>query len=793
MRAWRGAGRFWCLLAFFAIGLLAPIASAAAAPVPLPGRAAYPPIGVPVNTLVQLNATGLRAIVIGSSYYDTDYVVDEVVLRRSDLSEVANYLWDGPHAATGALNDIAHRSDADFVVVAAGPSPVAGGDWSKVFEALGATPVGNVSDGNWSVIGVPGASSGGWSNSQGAIEGYFQHDRTGPYVFEPKERIGVDLDAPGAPAGQNIMRVGSSTYPSGPLVGTGKVTRGCATAGFQVVVLDAVTLKMRRPGSKTFATNGCGFFSDSAGEDDLAIYLAQLARSSSRLLVLVQSIGRPLMDPSTLPGLWGLVDQEMAAVGGTPTVLETDTGSYSLIGSVGIPSFPLAESSQSALAAMSNNPNPPAAHETAVLKRNASYAFEPQLSSPDGKFHFGFVTTVYQPSQSFGDTAGEQRALAYISMHVLHLPWPVTAKRDFCYDPPMPDVRYAYCYGLALRHSWPGFARLLRATPYPASSSPDFSVQDWSQVITQLAGTGNGTYGEFYAVAVVKSIFQEIMSGKKSNVPATLAVAEKEATQIQSALAGDAQQDASGLWIDLVGNMLNESGAAFADTDAAGTINLLAGVLYLAEDAAAAGGSGGPLGSFSVQAGNFEEALATAYSNATDNLMHLSDVVMTDPGKLRAFYDNQQSFDYVETPSVDAAARLGAAQFTYQSLLPAAYELVRLERSNNFGLMDARQYQCGYLIDDLPGNYYPFEDEPLSGQLLNSALYALVERGTALPNGDGEIYPPTPPSSLTDPLFEPYPYASTNKVIDQVGLFKPWFYREAYNPGAGGQLAVTAC
>ncbi len=357
MRAWRAAGRFWRLLAFSAIGLLAPLASAAAAPVPLPGLAAYPPIGVPVNTLVQLNSTGLRAIVIGSSYYDTDYVVDEVVLRRSDLAEVANYLWDGPHAAAGALNDIAHRSDADFVVIAAGPSPVAAGDWSQVFKALGATPVGNVSDGDWSVIGVPGASSGGWSNSQGAIEGYFQHDRTGPYVFEPKERIGVDLDAPGASAGQNIMRVGSSTYPSGPLVGTGKVTRGCATAGFQVVVLDAVTLKLKRPGSKTFATNGCGFFSDSAGVDDLAIYLAQLARSSSRLLVLVQSIGHPLMDPTTLPGLWGLVDQEMAAVGGTPTVLETDTGSYSLIGSVGIPSFPLAESSQSALAAVSNNPN----------------------------------------------------------------------------------------------------------------------------------------------------------------------------------------------------------------------------------------------------------------------------------------------------------------------------------------------------------------------------------------------------------------------------------------------------
>ena len=94
-----------------------------------------------------------------------------------------------------------------------------------------------------------------------------------------------------------------------------------------------------------------------------------MAASGSRLLVLIQSIGPTLRSPYTDAGLWQQLDGAVAGVGGTPTVLDTDTGSYSLIGSVGIPSFPLAESSQTALGQMSGISNPPAAHETAVLKR----------------------------------------------------------------------------------------------------------------------------------------------------------------------------------------------------------------------------------------------------------------------------------------------------------------------------------------------------------------------------------------------------------------------------------------
>ncbi|MGP0048858.1 MAG: hypothetical protein ACLPZR_08435 [Solirubrobacteraceae bacterium] len=761
------------------------MAGASAAKLRASAGVSYPPIGALVDTLVIRNSSGLRAIQIGSNYYDTNDVADELVLRRSNLTVVANNLWYGPGAAARALNDIQHRSSSDIVVLAAGPTAPGDipGNWSKVFKLLGATAVGDLSHGDWSAIGLPGRSSGGWSNSQGAIQGYFQHDRVGPYSFVPRERIGVDLDAPGAPSGQNIIRVGSTTYPSGPLYGSNELFPAvCGTGGFQVLPLSALTLAPTSLGHKTFATDGCGMSNDTAAEEAMISYLQQVAASGSRLIVLIQSIGPTLRSPYTDASLWLQLDGAVAGVGGTPTVLDTDTGSYSLIGSVGIPSFPLAESSQTALGLMSGMSNPPAAHETAVLKRNTSYLFEPGLSSPSGRFRFGFTTTIYRPPQSFGDTVQQQNALAYISLHVLKLPWPVTAKADFCYDPPAPDVRYAYCYKLMKASEWMSAVDELRGTPYPASAHPNFSAQDWSKVVNQLAGPG---YDEFKAVAIVKGIFASIISAKNSNVPATLAVANSEAKDIQQALADSAQQKATGLWVDLLAGALNLTGAVFADDAIAGPINIMAGSMYLAEDGTGFDGGDGPLSTFSVRAADFEQGLAAAYQTTTANLMHLSDIVLTDPDKLRAFYQHQQSFLYVENAKVDAAIRLSAAQFTYQSLLPPAYEFVRLVRSAgaNQGITDARNYVCA--ADD--ALYYPFPDAQPSAQLLNSTLNVLVQRGAALPDDRNYITPPTPLASLTDRLFEPY--AASGGVITQFGLYKPWFYRQAYNASTG-QISV---
>jgi hypothetical protein len=445
---------------------------------------------------------------------------------------------------------------------------------------------------------------------------------------------------------------------------------------------------------------------------------------------------------------------------------------------VGMASFPLAESSQTAI----GRP----AHVSAVLRRDLSYAFEPSLTSSTGPFGFGFATTVYQTPQPFQDTAGEQNALDYISTTVLKLPWPETNPSQFCYDPPQPDVRYAYCYVGDSYQQWQTWVGTLRGMTYPTNRNPSkpFTSSDWTTVINQLAGPAQKGMDtdEFKYVATVRHIFDSLITAKNSNITVALAIAQNEATQIKTALAGQAHTDAAGRWLDLFGNILNTIGAIGADAESAGTINLLAAALYLGEDATGSNGSPS-LGKFSVAASNFDVALATAYQNAATELYHARDIVLTDAGKMRAFYNNQQQFFYNPTNSVNRAARLGAAQFAYQSLLPAAYKMVELSRSgtNNSGVTDARKYTCQYQVrGKLFGTYNAFGSAPLSSQLLGSHLYVLVQRGAALPDGTSKVSPPTAPSSLTASLFLPYASSSAG-VITQFGLYQPWFYSQAYN------------
>ena len=88
----RAVGQVGIALALCMMGLLVPVAGASAAKSRTSAPVSYRPIGAPVNTLVVRNPNGLRAIQIGSSYYDTNYVADELVLHRSDLTPVANSL-----------------------------------------------------------------------------------------------------------------------------------------------------------------------------------------------------------------------------------------------------------------------------------------------------------------------------------------------------------------------------------------------------------------------------------------------------------------------------------------------------------------------------------------------------------------------------------------------------------------------------------------------------------------------------------------------------------------------------
>lgn len=745
----------------------------------------YPPLGVPIDTM----ADNGKAIQIGSySHAFAVCRINAVVVNRTTLAVVfAHNFQQGigrPTSLIATINKLVSPGAAGshpLVILASVhgcpflPEP----GWNKVLAKIGgvALPVsGGALHSGWSVIGTWGFPSGtAYENGgrqqrsspvRGEMNGYLQRDYVGPFTFVPPKRIAVDLNVGGATSAPNTISVGGASYSSGSLA--------CGSGGFQVVTLNAVTLA--KLSGETVATNGCGAGLDAQNVKSLIGYLDGVANSpggtTTKALVLIQSIGAPR--DKSIQSSWQALDTAVAGVGGTQTVLASDTGSYSLIGSVGIGSFPLAEGSSTA------TPEQPA-HVTAVLKRVQSYVYEPQLSANSGSFSFGLTTLAYQAPQQWPSLPGEQAALEYISTTVLHLPVPTPQTAgSFCYVPPTGqlDVRYAFC-DPALQSNWLGsqYANDLAAAPSQYNGGLPFTKQQLQATINLLLPqTG---YGEFAEVSQVWTDIDELAAAMGTKGQVAFAIANSEAATIHHALKARLQGSSVGFWFDLIGNTLNIVGALFPAYDAVtGPVNLLAAGMYLAEDTADAPDGSPALGHFSVTAANFEQALVNHYQEAAAQLYHVLGLIVTDPGKLQSFYQNATAYSYVPTAQSNQAFQDGAAAFAWETLLPSAYELVYLPRINhNKTVTNADNYRCTFETLSMYAHYRPFKGAADSAQLLNSKLYVLVKNGSTLPNGyGGEGH--TPPASLTDPLFEPF--AISNGAISGYGLYQPWFYRSAY-------------
>lgn len=401
--------------------------------------------------------------------------------------------------------------------------------------------------------------------------------------------------------------------------------------------------------------------------------------------------------------LWPQLDLAVAGVGGTETVLAADRGSYSLLGSVGISSFPLAEGSQTGSGAP--------ARVTAVLAHARDWAYEPALSSGYGGSRLGLALRAYQAPQP---TTGQLHALRCLETH------------------------------------------------------GQFTQTDLSTIKTDLLGDPNtGKVGEFEAVSLLDNVISSLQTALTSSGSTALATAGQEAATIAQAVA-QANRSTNGFTtevaLDLLGNVLNLTGAgaivdlADATKDA---LNALAASVLIGEDVAYTATGDPALGSFIVNVSDFKDTLVSRYEAAEAGLQHVLDLIATDPGKLAAFWKNSASYTYVPSNQLNTAVQLAAAQFSWQSLLPDAYELVGLSRSDalNSGITDARQYVCTFMVGRFPSPpYKPFPSAPLSGQLLNSKLYVLVQNGADLPSGDdlSAVKPSTPAGKLTDPLFETY-------------------------------------
>ena len=247
------------------------------------------------------------------------------MLHRSDLTPVANNLWDGPGAAARALSDVQHRSSSEIVVLAAGPAAPGNipGDWSKVFNALGAPAVGDLSHGNWSAIGLPGRSSGGWSNSRGSIRGYFQHDRVGPYSFVPGRGSGWTSTLRGHPRARTSS--GSARRRTLPGRSSARGMAVSARAAFKCCRCLRGRSRRRRWAPRRLPPTGVAWRSTLQAR-------RRWSATCSRWRAPASTLWYDSVDRSDTPFALHRCRAVAAArrrgrrVGGTPTVLDTDTG-----------------------------------------------------------------------------------------------------------------------------------------------------------------------------------------------------------------------------------------------------------------------------------------------------------------------------------------------------------------------------------------------------------------------------------------------------------------------------------
>ncbi|UUY05439.1 hypothetical protein LRS13_07935 [Svornostia abyssi] len=736
-----------------------------------------PPIGTPVTTL-----TPDASILIGGSTYaydPTQDAVQVVAIDRGTQEVLYENAFEGSASDVNTLLNQLAQYDTPLVFLADldyDNESIVDASWNKVVQAIGGTPIPAIttgSSGGWSVVGVPGTPAGSaFQNNgtarnssnptQGAMQGYLQLDANDAFAFVPAERLQLDLAAPGAPAGQNQMVVGSSTFASGPLADGGTACSG----GIQIVTLSAENLIPAA--NRTFATNGCGASADAANLQAATSYVQSLGAGSTSgtLLALVQTIGVP-RDPATDPSLWSSFANAVGGLGGTITAVGDGSGSYSLVAGLGISGFPLVEGSS----AFTGQP----ARITGVLQRARNGNFTPLVSSQTGSFQYGLATLAYQAPQPANPTAGQQAALAYIAETVLDLNAP--AQGESCYVPATPDVRSEYCNS-KYYNSWGGFASQLRGLAYPSGQS--FSATDWTTVINQLAPKEG--YGEFNAVGSLWSTISTAQGTNTQDSVQAVALAQQEAATIVGKLTG--ASSTVGSWLTFLGDLSDAADrlAEVVSEDLGGPLGFIAAGLLVSGDTANLPNGAPNLGAFNVQAADFAADLAESYGQATSELTHLGDLIVSDPGKLEDF-DQGSQYALNDTPALNTGLTLAAAQFGWKSLFPAAFQIIQLPQGTgvNTGVTDARNYQCSVMYGSQVGSYYPFPNAQPSAQLLNPTLWVVVRKGAGIPNGSNGDSPATPPASLTDPLFQPY--ASGGNGITQYGLVKDWFYREAFNLG----------
>ncbi len=729
-----------------------------------------------------------------------------VVLDRATLALVSNQTFStgfnsettscAQQAVTGDY--LKSLSSSNLVIVSSVLFPVLWSSCSPAalvagIEALGGTAKGVLTGSSYSLVGIGGVGvNNGWEQvlfnldligqPGPRISGYLVQDVHSNYTFLSPAFVKVvtrTTDGSNNPAIQVESGANTTTY-TAPALPAG------ALGGYQVLMLDRLTLQPLGQSNQSYATNAGDTTESCQQQAAMAAALSNAANDYGagqlvNAIVIVSSILDPgaLVDPTTCgyPSSAPSLADGIGAVGGTGAALGAGVN-YSLIS--GLPTTGLAPEASSLITPGTQ------AQLTAILQPDHQSLYAPVNGDVlgTGSVSYDLYGVIAQPPQDWpvpaAGASGQAAAFQYVS-YILQCPSSLPAA-----PPPPPtsfpacasggqsdcaNIRAQYCTLNPRTNLWQSAVQALSYGGVPAAYQQQFSALDFAAVQTQLGGNpSQGQQGEFGYVDLVSNTLLnntltfvwDLAVGQTTSLSAVLEEVEANANPSKSSNVTVDTLEAAQAMV-YVGSAF----AAFADPEIQAALGLTSTAIGIGLDlsTSSAGGSG-----TTVQ--TEVEDLASVLFDQTTGLFaqsltgvaQLFNIVLSDWGKLQAAGQHVQAGDAGWTWPDTSEGQLIAAMTPafeisfYQNLLPIASDIVFFE---DVKFSDPGDYQWDTQACE---RCEPICQTPYSG----APSYDYWNSG-------GNIYllDPYPSSTLAKRLFN----SPTDSSAPGLGIFKPQLFQ----------------
>ncbi|HEX5713251.1 MAG TPA: hypothetical protein VFX85_08065 [Solirubrobacterales bacterium] len=760
---------------------------------------------VPFQGLATEN--GRHGIKVGGTFYPNESpggsAVQWLTLDRRSLTPVGSgNSWldggrDGGHGI-GALAATAASLDVNYLVVLSFPggggAPIQQaqiGAFNDALQALGVEPFeAGVLEGNGklAVAGVPAGGAGSGQSTHGgaaptALNGWLmpdalKDDEAFRFRFQ-SERPEFDTSAASTATSNTMMLRGTpvqGTLPSG------------ATTGFHVVKFDPVDFTL--VDQQVFGVH----FSDDdpQGHRRIASFTAMvkyLNENPHNLHVAVQTIGMGVgaqLGASRVgagePGTWQAAGSALSAYGANPHYFNEITGHYAFVGGPTLERGEVAESSVDVVLDPVDNRRESGTLKGRATMRSDGY-FVPVAADPTGSLEFSLYDVAfraptpwpYTPGGEFPEhkSCGElrknsdefERALAFVAEGI-HLP------------KTQADVRSAYLKRDQM--TWSDAKVDLLALKYEGGLG--FNKAAFCNLQAQLQQ-------EFDWLDDARSVFETYEKVLSSSGNLELADLQKIAKTIQASIA-IAKPTAEVGWSvgGFVGNLI--SAGLVLDPEGAVALAAWEGLVTVYElgrelTSELSGVSDNPVGDeVESKVESLGLDVASRLADASNALVRLREVIITDPGRLQAFGEKIEKEGLaVDPPSLTHGITSSASAFFSNEIVPVPYGVHALVWKVNPDIIPEEfPDQC---VDGVQGLWL---GTPASAKMFWGADFSRDGQHGRYPSlfvlGRHELsirYWAYPPAEVTDPMFMP----PTQKAFNQYGfgMHLPRFVWEQYAKG----------